>query len=76
MNTYILSLLAASLAAAVVELITPKGEGGRLVSHVRMVAGLFLLVALLAPLREGITLLLDAAQGDMASRVEELIPEA
>ena len=76
MNAYILTLLSASLAAAVAELLAPKGEGGRLVSHVRMVAGLFLLVALLVPLREGITLLLDAAQGDMASRVEELIPEA
>ena len=76
MKHYVLTLLAASLVAAAVELITPKGEGGRLVAHVRMVAGLFLLVALLVPLREGITLLRDAADGDVASRVEGLIPEA
>jgi hypothetical protein len=39
-----------------------------------MVGGLFLLVTLLVPLREGIGLLLDAAEGDVASRVEALIP--
>ena len=74
MTYYILSLLSASLAAAVVELLSPKGEGGRMASHIRMIAGLFLLVALLNPLREGIRLLRDAADGDLVSRVESLIP--
>ena len=75
MNAYILTLLAASLAAAVAELLAPKGEGGRLSSHVRMIAGLFLLVALLEPLGEGIRLLRDTADGDLAARVEDLIPD-
>ena len=74
MKSYILTLLSASLAAAVVELLAPKGEGGRLASHIRMIAGLFLLVALLTPLREGIRLLREAADGDLSSRVEALIP--
>ncbi len=74
MNTYILTLLAASLAAAVVELLSPKGEGGKLVSHVRMIAGLFLLAALLNPLKEGISLLRDAADGDLTHRLESLLP--
>ena len=43
-------------------------------SHVRMVAGLYLLVALLNPLKEGISLLRSLADGDMVSRVESLIP--
>jgi len=43
-------------------------------AHVRMVAGLYLLVALLNPLREGIRLLRSMADGDLASRVESLIP--
>jgi hypothetical protein len=71
---YILSLLTASLAAAIAELLAPKGEGGRITAHIRMIAGLFLLVALLNPLAEGIRLLRDIALGDPASRVEELIP--
>ncbi len=74
MTPYILSLLSASLAAAVVELLAPKGEGGRLTSHIRMIAGLFLLVALLNPLREGLRLLRETADGDLSSRVEALIP--
>ena len=74
MKTYILSLLTASLAAAVVELLAPKGEGGRMASHIRMIAGLFLLVALLTPMREGIAFLRDATDGDLSARVEDLIP--
>lgn len=74
MKPYILSLLSASLVAAVVELIAPKGEGGRMASYIRMVAGLYLLVALLNPLREGISLLRSMADGDLVSRVESLFP--
>ena len=74
MKPYILSLLSASLAVAMVELLAPKGEGGRMASHIRMVAGLYLLVALLNPLKEGISLLRSLADGDMVSRVESLIP--
>ena len=74
MKPYILSLLSASLAVAVVELLAPKGEGGRMASHIRMVAGLYLLVALLNPLKEGISLLRSLADGDMVSRVESFIP--
>ena len=70
MSDYILTLLAASLAVAVIELLAPKGEGGRLASHVRLVAGLFLLVLLLNPLREGISLLRKAADGDLTLRLD------
>lgn len=75
MNSYILTLLSASLAAAVVTLLTPKGEGGKLASHVHMVAGLFLLVAFLNPLRAGIDLLRETADGDPSSRLEFLLPD-
>ncbi len=51
MTPYILSLVAASLAAALCELLAPRGEGGRIAASVRMTAGLFVLVALLSPLR-------------------------
>ncbi len=64
MTSYILSLTVASLAAVLVELLAPKGENGRLGAGVRMVAGLFLLVALLTPLRAGVDFLSDLAEGD------------
>jgi hypothetical protein len=70
MSDYILTLLAASLAVAVIELLSPKGEGGRIVSHVRLVAGLFLLVLLLDPLRRGLSLLRQTADGDLTLRLD------
>lgn len=76
MTSYVLTLLAASLAAAMVELIAPKGEGGRLANHVRMIAGLFLLVTLLNPLREGLAILQAAAEGDLPRRLEAKINAA
>ena len=75
MNSYILTLLSASLAAAVVTLLSPKGEGGKIASHIRMVAGLFLLVALLNPLRAGLDLLRDAVNGDLTAHLESMLPD-
>ncbi len=71
MTAYILSMLAAALLCAVVELLAPKGEGGRLASGVRMVAGLFLLVALLAPLRAGLDVLSDFVGQDIDTPAED-----
>ncbi len=66
MNSYILSLLAAMVAAAWVEHIAPQGEGGRMAAHVRMIAGLFLLVSLLRPVCEGLSLLRDITTDERA----------
>lgn len=76
MKVYILTILSASLVAAVIELLAPKGEGGRMASHVRLIAGLFLLVALLNPLREGILYLKSAAEGDLTDRMAAVLPDA
>lgn len=76
MSTYVYTLLAAAVAAALIELISPKGEGGKLSSAVRMIAGLYLLVALLHPLREGIRLLSDLTDGTLSDRMEAILPEA
>ena len=75
MKTYILTLLAASLAAAVIQLLAPKGEGGKLGEHIRMMAGLFLLVSLLNPLKEGIALLRSAAAGELSEYLTVTVPE-
>ncbi len=76
MNAYIISLMVAAVAVAVVELLLPRGEGGRVSATVRMVAGLFLLVALITPLRAGIDLVQDAMNGELADRViDQLSPD-
>jgi hypothetical protein len=75
MKTYILTLLAASIAAAVIQLLAPKGEGGKLGEHIRMITGLFLLVSLLTPLKEGIALLRSAAEGELSEHLTVEVPD-
>ncbi len=75
MSAYILSLTVASIAAAVALLLAPRGDGGRMASYVRMIAGLFLLVALLGPIKEGITLLSSIADGSLAEDIMDAFPE-
>ena len=75
MKVYILTLLAASVASAVIRLLAPKGTGGHLGEHIRMITGLFLLVALLTPLREGMELLRTAASGELAEHLTVAVPE-
>ncbi|MBR5124234.1 MAG: hypothetical protein IKU90_03805 [Clostridia bacterium] len=74
MKTYIWILLASSIAAAVIQLLAPKGENGGLGDHVRMIAGLFLVVSLLNPLKEGIALLRSVAEGDLSDCFDLTIP--
>ena len=74
MSAYVLTLLSASVAVCVIELLLPKGDGGRVAAHVRLVAGLFLLVALLNPLREGLLLLRSAATGELGELLEDRLP--
>ena len=75
MTTYVDTLLASALSLALVELISPKGEGGKLAASIRMLAGLCLLTVLLTPLREGARLLSSFRDGILSERVEALIPE-
>ena len=75
MTTYVYTLLVSALGLALVELVSPKGEGGKLAASVRMLAGLCLLAVLLTPLREGVRLLSSFRDGSLSERVEEMIPE-
>ena len=72
-NSYVTTILAAALSAAVVELLAPRGEGARIAAHVRMIAGLFLLVALLQPLKEGILILRSAMDGNPTDRISDML---
>ncbi len=75
MTTYVYTLLASALGLALVELVSPKGEGGKLAASIRMLAGLCLVAVLLSPLREGVRLLSSFRDGTLSERVEEMIPE-
>ena len=54
MTTYVYTLLASALGLALVELVSPKGEGGKLVASIRMLAGLCLVAVLLSPDRKSV----------------------
>lgn len=75
MTTYVYTLLVSALSFALVELVSPKGEGGKLAASIRMLAGLCMLVVLLAPIKEGVRLLSSFQDGTLSDRVEALIPE-
>lgn len=74
MTDYIYAFLLTAVAAAIVELLAPVGEGGRLGGVVRFAVGLCLLVMLLNPLREGISLLRSIADGHLAINWEGEAP--
>lgn len=74
MRSYVFSILSAALLATMAERLAPHGEGGRLSASVRMVAGLFILLTLLSPVKEGIRLLREAAEGELTARVEAMLP--
>ena len=74
MSAYVLTLLSASVAVCIIELLLPRGDGGRMASHLRLVSGLFLLVLLLNPLREGLLFLRSAATGELGDLVADRLP--
>ncbi len=65
MTAYLYAFILTAVAAVLVEMLAPSGEGGRLRSHVRLMAGLCMLVMLITPLREGLTLIRSIADGTL-----------
>lgn len=65
MGTYLISLIAAALVAALVGILTPEGAGGGIAKHMRLLIALFLLCALISPIKETITSLMDFANGEL-----------
>lgn len=74
MTTYLYTLLATALVAAVAEMLLPRG--GRMGGALRLVGGLCLLVAIIAPLGEGLSLLRSVAEEgmDAAALVDSIPP--
>ena len=67
-------LLLTALAAAVLEFLLPGGDGSgsRMQGPIRTVVGLCILVALISPVREGISLLRHLAVSDATQLTEQL----
>lgn len=70
---YVYGFILTAVMAVLVEMLVPAG--GKLGGHVRLVAGLCLLVALIGPIREGIGLLRSAADGSWEWGIPEEFPE-
>ena len=70
MSGYIMALVLTGIAAAIAELMSPSEK---LAGHIRLVAGLCLLVALLAPIRSVVAYFHTVSDGGLDA--EELLPE-
>ena len=64
MNEYIYAWITVALLAVLAELLLPGGRNGKLAGHVRFLAGLCILAALVPTVKEGINRLSDLADGD------------
>ena len=72
MKQYVLSIIAAILMAAVIEKLSPAGEGGRITAHVRFLTGLFIILTLLSPLREAVELITTVSENGFQGVSEDL----
>lgn len=66
MTAYIISLVSASLAVALISILTPEGSGGGIAKHVRLLSSLFLICVLIAPIGQFIGGLRDLANGNFS----------
>ena len=65
MTSYLFSLVAASLAAAVIGILSPSGERNTLTQHVRLITVLVLIVLLVSPLHGAIRSVRDFLNGEI-----------
>ncbi len=66
MNEYIYAWITVALLAVLAELLLPGGKSGKMAGHMRFLAGLCILAALVPTVKEGIARLNDLADGDHA----------
>ena len=64
MKAYFLSLIAASMIAALVGILSPNGEKGGIAKHMKLLTSLFLVCVLISPLKETLTGLRAWLDGD------------
>lgn len=66
MQTYLITLIAASMAVTLISLLAPSGERGGLVPYMRLFTALFLLCVLVSPIRGAITSLRELLNGELS----------
>ena len=85
MQAFILSLISAALAVAILSILSPSGSSDGIAKHVRLLSSLFLICVMLAPVKEFITGIQDVANGTLTlpeldipdrSDTEELLQSA
>ena len=64
MGTYLITLITASLVAAVVGILTPDGERGGIAKHMQLLISLALLCMMIAPVKDAIAALTELAGGE------------
>jgi hypothetical protein len=65
MKSYLYALFLISLAEAIAGILSPEGEKGGLLKHMRLLSALLLTVVLILPLKSGISYLLALQNGEI-----------
>lgn len=65
MKSYLYALLLVALATALVGILSPDGEKGGMGKHLRLLSSLLLICVLIAPLKSGISYLLEWSRGEI-----------
>lgn len=65
MQSYLFSIIGAALAATVIGILTPKGEGGTVSSHIRLLTALFFICVLIAPIRSMLNTFTEFVNGEI-----------
>ena len=63
MKSYLYALILVSLAAAIAGILSPEGEKGGILKHIRLLSSLLLICVLILPLKEGISYLFALQEG-------------
>ena len=66
MKNYLLTLIAASLVAVLIGILSPDGERGGIAKHMKLLTSLFLVCVLINPLQSGIVGLQKLMQGELS----------
>lgn len=66
MKNYLLTLIAASLVAVLVGILSPDGERGGIAKHMKLLTSLFLVCVLINPLQSGIVGLQKLMRGELS----------
>ncbi len=75
MEAYVISVIAASLIATVIGILTPRGERGGIAAHVKLLTSLFMICVLVSPLKGVIQRIEELSSGDWRDLFGEVAVE-